>query len=217
MQYLQRSARKGSTRAMWQIAQIHEEGWAGQVDLAAAIKLYSDAARTGSPNSLDALWRLVNDKKFSAVEFESILEKASEHIARTSSELAADIGLKQVRGQLGMNKARGLWLIEQAALKNNENAMRVLAECYRDGVGAEPNPEKATAWFLRLKQFYETAMRKGNINATLNLGKLYLKGAFGQVDFANAERTFIAAGNRGSINALFYLGSLCIKREAWWY
>ncbi|MFN3787636.1 MAG: homocysteine S-methyltransferase family protein, partial [Sulfurihydrogenibium azorense] len=42
-----------------------------------------------------------------------------------------------------------------------------------------------------IKALYEKAVKLGNINAMLDLGNLYLKGAFGEIDLENAEKLFI--------------------------
>lgn len=208
MRCFERSARKGSTRAMWHIAKIYEEGWLGEKDLNQAISIYSNAAKTGSPNSLRKLYRLVKEEKFNAEEFEAILDIACHHIARTSIELAVDIGLEQIEGELGNNAQRGIWLIEKAAEKGNPRAASVLAKCYRDGKGTEANIERSQYWFLQLKKLYERAADKGNVIAMLDLGELYLKGSFGKIDLNHAEKMFTQAALQKDIDAIFYLGTL---------
>ncbi len=149
--FLERSASKGSTRAMWQIAEMYQEGWFGEKNLPKAIEIYTKAAKLGSPASLDSLNDLVLKGTVSAESFEIILEEASQLIARTSSELAIDIGQKQIKRLLGENPRRGFDMIKKVAERregNHDEAMRVLARCYRDGEGCEPDlsyaPENTT-------------------------------------------------------------------------
>ena len=208
MRCFERSARKGNTRAIWHIAKIHEEGWLGEKDLSQAIAFYSKAAKTGSPNSLRTLYCLVKEEKFNREEFEAILDVACRHIARTSIELAIDIGLEQIEGELGSNAQRGIWLIEKAAEKGNPRAVSVLAKCYRDGKGIESNIEHSQYWFLELKKLYEKAAAKGNVIAMLDLGELYLKGSFGKIDLDKAEKMFTQAALQQDVDAIFYLGTL---------
>jgi uncharacterized protein len=209
--YLQRAARKGSTRAMWHLARIHEEGIDGVVNLDKAIAIYIDAARQGSPASLQTLQRFVKDKKLKADQFEDILDQASTLIARTSSDLAIDIGLQQVMGSLGTKPERGFRMLEQAGEKGNERAFSVLIKCYRYGVGSKPDQTRYQHWINKLRDLYETAIRKGNVNAMLDLGDLYLKGAFGKIDLESARRLFIQAANSGDINSIYYLGWLYLN------
>jgi uncharacterized protein len=211
MGYLQRSAAKGGTRAMWQIGQIYEEGWTGEKNLTKAIEQYSKAANLGSPTSLQSLQRLVTEKKFSPEAFEVILEKASQLIAKTSSGLAVEIGLAQIRGELGTRPARGIEMLVQAAKKNNEDAILALAKCYRQGIGCILDLDHSRYWFNQLRILYEKAIELGNINAMLQLGDLYLSGAFGKIDFENAVKLFIRAANSGDIVSMCYLGQLYIE------
>jgi TPR repeat protein len=209
--YLQRAARKGSTRAMWHLAKIHEEGIDGVVNLEEAIAIYTDAARQGSPASLQVLQGFVKKKKIKPEQFEDILDQASSLIARTSSELAIDIGLEQIMGSLGTTPARGFWMLEQAGEKGNERALSVLIKCYRYGVGGKPDQTRYQDWTNKLRALYETAIRKGNVNAMLDLGDLYLKGAFSKIDLESARKLFIQAANSGDIDSIYYLGWLYLN------
>ena len=87
MHYLNQSAGKGSTRAMWQLGQIAEEGLFGEKDLPKAAEIYTRAGKLGSPSSLESLNLLVSAGVITEEHFEDVLEIASELIARTSSEL----------------------------------------------------------------------------------------------------------------------------------
>lgn len=211
MRYLQAAAAKGNTRALWQLAKIEEEGWIDEKNLTKAIALYSEAASQGSYSSLHDLQRLVNAQQLEPATFEAILAKASQLIARTSSELAIDIGLEQIQGKLGTNPQRGFHLLEQAANKNNERAMKWLAKCYRMGIGCESNPQQAQYWFAQLKALYEKAVELGNVMAMLDLGHLYLKGAFGNIDLVKAEQLFLKAAEQEDIEAIYYVGMLYLR------
>lgn len=211
MDFLQRSADKGSTRSMWQIAKIYKEGFLGEKNLPKAIELYSKAAKLGSPSSLTSLNDLVSAGKFSAEEFEAILDKASQLIARTSSQLAIDIGLQQIEGHLGKNPQRGLKMIEKAAQKGNEQALRILIKCYRDGNGCEPNQELSSYWLKQLKELYEKAAAQGNIETMWDLGELFLNGTLGKIDLEQAEQLFIRAATAGDIDANHSLGMMYIE------
>jgi TPR repeat protein len=206
--YLQRGAQKGSTRAMWQLANICETGIGGKEDLPQAIKIYRDAALKGSPTSLQTLQRLVKEEKIKAEEFENILDHASSLIAKTSSDLAIDIGLEQINGNLGTNPKRGFMMLEASARKNNKDALKYLGKYYRDGIGCQADLKVSQYWFNQLKLLYEKSISLGNIESLLDLGDLYLKGAFGKIDLENAEELFIQAANSNDVDSIYYLGTL---------
>jgi hypothetical protein len=209
--FLERAANKGATRAIWQLGEIYEKGLLGEKDLSKAIKFYSKAAKSGSPSSLTSLNDLVLKGEFDSGEFEAILEQASKLVARTSSQLAIDIGLQQIQGDLGHNQQRGLNMIEQAAQKGNKDALVVLVKCYRGEYGCKPNQERCGYWALKLKELYEKAAAGGNIDAMWGLGELFLKGTLGTIDLEQAEQAFIQAAREGDIDAIYSLGMLYIK------
>ena len=211
MSFLEQAAGKGATRAIWQLAQAHEKGLLGDQNLPKAIELYCKAAKSGSPSSLTSLSELVLKGEFSSIEFETILEQASQLIARTSSQLAIDIGLQQITGHLGNNPQRGLNMIEQAAQKGNVEAFEVLIKCYRGEYDCKPDQERYQYWNLKLKELYEKAATGGNIDAMWDLGGLFLKGALGTIDLEQAEKAFMQAAETGDIDATYSLGMLYVK------
>jgi TPR repeat protein len=205
--YLEQSAAKGSTRAKWSIAYIHEMGWLGVPDLPKAIGIYMEAAKKGSPASLESLNKLVKTGQFSASELERILDEMSPIVAETSSQMALQLGLEQIDGVLGSNPKRGLKMLEGAANNKNEDATRTLVKIHKDGRGKiKANPELSIFWAEKLKALYEVAALEGNIDAMWELGELLLSGDLGTKDMAAAEMWFLRAANSGSSDYLYSIG-----------
>lgn len=209
--YLAGSANKGSTRAMWTIGLIHEEGYQGEKNLPKAIETYTQAAKLGSPASLSSLNRLTQQGELSEEAFEIILDEASRLIATTSSELAVEIGLQQIKGTLGKNPQRGFYLLEKSAEQRNQNAIRTLATLYRNGKYCPIDLLKSQYWFAQLKTLYEKATQEGNVNAMLDLANLFLNGNLGKIDLGNAEALFLTAANTGDIECMLHIGRLYIE------
>lgn len=215
--FLNNSAKKGSTRALYQIAEIFEEGWGCEKDLNKALKIYADAARTGSPASLEKLQDHVDEGNFSADELEAILEEASPLVGRTSSDLAVNLGFQQIKGELGKKPQRGIAMLEMAASNSNTDAMLYLARCFRDGLGCEPNIEKSTQWFYRLRSKYLEAVNKGNVNALLQLVDLYVNQEFPEANILEfetslkrLEKLLINASSSSCIDTIYRLINLYI-------
>ncbi len=208
--FLEKGAKKGSTRAMWQLAQLYEKGWLGEQNLSKAIEIYVKAAGLGSPASLDSLNTLVLKGAFESEHFEALLEKASQLITRTSANLVVEIALKQIKGQLGKNPKRGFEMIKTVAQRegaNHAEAIRLLAKCYREGLACEPDESLAQHWFLQLKALYEKAAHQGNVDAMHALVDLLLSGEYGwTIDFEGARTRLIQAAQTGDIASMVILG-----------
>lgn len=211
MSYLHQSANRGSTRAMWQLGQIAEEGWFGEKDVVTAVEIYTKAGKLGSPASLDSLNELVSAGVVTEQEFEGILAIASELVGRTSSELAVELGLKQIEGLLGKNPERGIKMIEQAAQQRNVKAIKVLAKCYEDGKGCTVNLSTSRYWFQKLGELYGDAGRNGNVDALFDLGRLFLSGKLGEIDLEKARQQLVKASEADNPEFSYYLGRLYIE------
>lgn len=207
MRYLERSAAKGSTRAMWSIAKIYERGWLGEKNLDRAIAMLVKAAERGSPASLFDLNEFVKTGEFPAEQLEEILNTISPIVAETSSQTAWELGLEQIEGRLGSSPQRGMAMLEVAAKHRNVDAAETLAIIYRDGRGEiKADPSLSLFWFNQLKALYQSPASKGNIDAMWQLGELFLSGNLGQVDLLAAERLFLRAANSRSADCLYSLG-----------
>ncbi|XKL60948.1 hypothetical protein PGB90_008005 [Kerria lacca] len=207
--YLNKAADKGSTRAIWQLGHIYERGLLGTQDLSKAQELYVKAAKNGSPTSLDSLYKMSLKSYFSAIELEEILDNLSSSLAITSIGMCLQIGTEQLSGNLGYNPVRGFKMIEQAALKDNVQAIKKLARCYREGVGCDMNLKLAQYWFMKLYELYDISAKAGNVLSMWELGKLYLYGNIGNIDLIKAESCFKDAINKSSNpHWIYFLGKL---------
>lgn len=204
--FLERSARKGSTRALWHLGKIYEEGYSKETDLRKAIEYYVKAAKQGSPSSLESLNALVAQGLMDTEIFEQILNEASSLVARTSSEMAVELGLKQIKGTLGKNTNRGFYILEQAAEKRNVHALSLLVKYYQKEIGGPPNLERAHYWQERLEKLYKQAAAQGNTEALWNLGCLYLESNLGKKDLETAEAYLIQAAKIGDPDLAYTLG-----------
>lgn len=137
MRYFEISAAKGSTRAMWHIAFIYQKGFFGEQDLSKAINIFIKAAKRGSPSALESLQDLVCSENIELGILEDILNHISPIVAKYSSQISVILGLKQMYGELGADKAkasiRGLAMLEAAARHRNEDALINLVELYKEG------------------------------------------------------------------------------------
>ena len=168
----------------------------------------------GSPTSLVNLQELVASGKLNVEAFEEILDRISEFLTTTSQGLAVDIALQQIYGLLGKNSNRGfkmLKVIAEQAGCNNDDAIKELARCYRDGRGCEMNLSLAQYWVAQLQKLYVKAANLGNVQAMHNAGNLYLKGYGRRIDILNAQKMFIKAANTGDIDSIYYLGCLYLN------
>jgi tetratricopeptide (TPR) repeat protein len=135
---------------------------------------------------------MVKAGNFDENTLESILDEISPIVGRNSSELAVDLGLKQIDGELGKNPMRGILMLEAAAENNNDRALSALFKCYRDGRGPiEVDKDNAQIWYTRLKLIWTQASEKGNVEAIWGLGELCLDDTFESTDVVRAEELFL--------------------------
>lgn len=212
LHYLSKAAHKSHTRGTWALANIYENGLLGEKDISKAIELYVEAAKIGSPSSLDSLYQLSLDCNFSSREIEEILDYVSSYLPKTSLGNAFNIGLKQILGDLGYNPVRGLNMIEQVALKQYDQAILQLATCYLHGIRCKENLNLAQYWFLKLHNLYDASAKVKNIISLQKLGFLYLNGQVGDIDLDKAESCLKEFTNKSSdpIN-IYDLAKLYIK------
>lgn len=203
LDYLNRAANKGATRAIWQLGNIYEEGLLGEKDLSKAIEFYVKAAKCASPSSLDSLQSLAGVGEFSATELENILDDLSVRLASTSIAMALQLGTDQLLLQLGYNRVRGLKLVEDAAIKKFDDAMMTLANCYKYGVSCDENLKLAQYWYTKVAEWYNVSAKEGNVKSLWRLGELHLNGDIGTIDLEKAELCFREAIEKSS-NPFWY-------------
>lgn len=95
-------------------------------------------------------------------------------------------------------------------LKKAENGetegMRMLAQCYRSGIGVAKDPVKAWEW-------YGFAASRGDIEAEYELGTLYRDGIGIDQNFKEAAYWFRKAASNGHTLAMLNIGQLFEKGE----
>lgn len=113
--------------------------------------------------------------------------------------------------------AHGFWL--QAAEAGDGQAMFLLSDLYRRGIGVEQNQRTALKWL-------ESAAKRGYALASYNLGGLYLNGIEVESDPAQAAIWWRRAAVQGLPQAQYNLGSLYYRglgverdhvQARWWY
>lgn len=213
LKFLKEAGNKNATRALWQQAKLYEEGWLVKKDLKLALTIYTRAARIGSPASLDSLKCLVKSRKLSSASFEQILESASNHVAKTSSDMAVELGYQQAFGILGQTPERGLYLLEKAAKKNHVEAFYFLIKCYREGIGGIMDSERANYWTWRLKDVLEKSAKQGNIESRWALGKLFISPEMAIEDTAIAEEHFEIAASNPHTQYIYKFGKYYLTKK----
>jgi len=90
------------------------------------------------------------------------------------------------------------FLINRNAERGRANAQRILGHLYAQGIGVEPNPEKAISW-------WHVAAKNGDMVAQYNLGTSYHQGHMVGKDRVAAMRFLMAAAAQGDDEAQAYL------------
>lgn len=219
MRYFKKAEAKGSTRAMWHIAFIYQTGFFGEKNLTKAIEIFIKAAKRGSPNSLQSLQDIVCSGDIELDILEGILDSISPIISQQSSQLSLELGLKQIRGDLGIagesSSNRGILMLEGAANNRNEEAIISLIKIYKEGTSfIFPDCQKVLFWAEKLKAIYEQAVSKGSHEAMFSLAELLLSGDLGKIDSTKAIKYFHDAISSGNAEYIYDFGMLLMEEES---
>jgi hypothetical protein len=111
---------------------------------------------------------------------------------------AAMVNYGMLMGRLGDENAE-FGLYQQAANNGNVLAAYNLGVAYRDGLGTQPNADKALQWF-------EQAAAGGDDTAAFNIGAIYDEGQLVPADDQTAIAWYDLAAQRGNTDAMINLG-----------
>ncbi|WJH42091.1 sel1 repeat family protein [Aliirhizobium terrae] len=111
---------------------------------------------------------------------------------------AAMVNYGMLMGRLGDETAE-FGLYQQAATNGNVLAAYNLGVAYRDGLGTQPDVNKALNWF-------EKAAAEGDDTAAFNIGAIYDEGQLLPADDQTAVAWYDLAAQRGNTDAMINLG-----------
>lgn len=111
---------------------------------------------------------------------------------------AAMVNYGMLMGRLGDDTAEFSYY-QKAADSGNTLAAYNLGVAYRDGLGTQPNVDKALQWF-------EKAAADGDDTAAFNIGAIYDEGQLIDADDQTAIAWYDLAAQRGNTDAMINLG-----------
>lgn len=111
---------------------------------------------------------------------------------------AAKVNFGMLMGRLGDEQAE-FQLYTEAAQSGNVLAAYNLGVAYRDGLGTQPDVNKALDWF-------EKAAAEGDNTAAFNIGAIYDEGQLIPTDDQTAIAWYDLAAQRGNTDAMINLG-----------
>src|SRR5260221_3400386 len=114
-------------------------------------------------------------------------------LAATLQEAAQDFAAKNFAG------ARAI--AEPLAQGGDLQAMAMLGQIYREGLGVGKNLDQAMTWFAK-------AAKAGDAPSALALGLIYLDGSLGATDYTRGESLVRQAAEAGNAQAQVTMGQL---------
>lgn len=190
--YLEKACEKNSSRALFTLADIYHHGYLGETNIEKAIEFYTKAGQSGSPGSLKYLTNFCKESKYSADKLEDTLNTMTSYLSKSSRGMLLELGEMMIEDEVGFCKSRGMNLIEAAALqvKQFPEAMLALAKYYRKGIACEPNLRLCRYWYNKLFELQLILSKSDNAESLWTLGKYYMIGYVGDIDFEKAEYYF---------------------------
>ncbi|MCC6597511.1 MAG: SEL1-like repeat protein [Alphaproteobacteria bacterium] len=150
------------------LGEIYLEGLLQKQNIKEGLELLNIAASAGNPGAHNLLGGWYRDK--------GDLQKAEEHYRR-----AARLGKTEAYSKLAKieitrgNIPEAISLLEEAALWDDTNAIRMLIEGYdKNGWAGSPDPDKSAYWFKQLLESYPCEVKD-----LLFIARSYMEGAYG--------------------------------------
>ncbi|MCD8352074.1 MAG: sel1 repeat family protein [Planctomycetaceae bacterium] len=203
MEWLRKSAEAGDERGGFEYGKKLYSGAHGSPDTAESLKWLIPAAEHGNIEAAyyaGAAYLSEADVEPNPVEGERWLRRA------------ATSGMAQAQGDLGLAYYSGLGGLKQdygealrwftlAAKQGNGDACNKLGVIHRQGLGVQPDPERAILWF-------SMGANMGDQYAQFNLANSYMNGDWLGRNFIQAARWYEQASLRGNTDAQYFLGCM---------
>ena len=200
---VRRAADADLPTATYLLAVLTEHGFGVTSDLAAAARLYQQAAEKGLPSAQFRLGLALIDG--SLVDQDPVAGEAWTRRAALAGnvEAAYFLGDRNAKSRPPDFAEAATWY-RRAAEAGHQAAARALASLYLTGNGVAKDEKEGTRWL-------RTAANSGNQAAQVDLANLVLGGAGEPADTASVARWFEAAALSGDLIAAFNLG-LCFTK-----
>ena len=200
---VRRAADADLPTATYLLAVLTEHGFGVTSDLAAAARLYQQAAEKGLPSAQFRLGLALIDG--SLVDRDPVAGEAWTRRAALAGnvEAAYFLGDRNAKNRPPDFAEAATWY-RRAAEAGHHAAARALASLYLTGNGVGRDEKEGTRWL-------RTAANSGNQASQVDLANLVLRGAGEPADTASVARWFEAAALSGDLIAAFNLG-LCFTK-----
>jgi TPR repeat protein len=147
---------------------------------------------TGNPRFAYQLGRALNNSQQADAAMNAY------NTAAEANYPAAKVNFGMLMGRLG-DEQQEFRLYTEAANGGNRLAAYNLGVAYRDGLGTQPDVNKALTWF-------EKAAAQGDDTAAFNIGAIYDEGTLVPADDQTAIAWYDLAAQRGNTDAMINLG-----------
>ncbi|MGD9638819.1 MAG: tetratricopeptide repeat protein [Alphaproteobacteria bacterium] len=203
-----KAAYKGYPDAMYLIGAAYDLGGQVEKDSEEAAKWYQKAADAGQEYAMVALANIL--AKSDRNQAQILLQKAVDKVLKSNSseikeEAVGDLFTAVV--SKGENISNAVNWYQKAVAEGSDSAGYKLGQIYESGKGADVNYQEAAKW-------YQISADRDFGAAQVALAKIYLKG-LGNVrkDINYAVKLLMAAAEKGSVEALVYLGRIYLNGE----
>lgn len=160
----------------------------------------ASAGNDASADEMDAV-----AVKLKAGDFSLVPTKLTELAKAGDARAEFNLGVSYYYGNgVKQDYAEALKWYQKAAEHGNERAQYNLASLYADGLGTTRDAAKAAQWYAK-------AAEKGDVASHLALARIYSYGGNNlQPDYAKAYKYYEEASLKGSDEAEFNVGGMCL-------
>jgi TPR repeat protein len=204
---LTKAEEKGSKRAFYPIAELHEAGSGLTQDSVKALEYFTKAATEA--NDVNGYIKIAHYNYY-GIGTVSDKRKAIEALMEVEKKSSDKTVVKNATRYLGLvffqmaleqkNDERRFKLFELSWEYKNPLAADALGDLYQKGIGTRRDLKKAIEW-------YEKSISMESIYGMEKLGYIYITGPDDvDRDFKKAQDLFIKGSELGGVNAAYYLG-----------
>ncbi|MDP1723406.1 MAG: hypothetical protein Q8L85_01725 [Alphaproteobacteria bacterium] len=199
--YYEKAIKQNNYLAKYQLAELLESGFGGDIDFARAKQLYKESTEVNNYKEGQYRYAMLLLEQGHLRSAREWFQKAANQNHLKAQFTLAEMYKDGLGGEQNYYEAKKWYTI--AAYQNCLAAQFKLAEMYKDGLGCEKNYEEAKEW-------YKKAANQSHFMAQLELAVMYIGGLGCKINYDKAKKWYEKCANESSdVNYILLFAKCC--------